>query len=261
MDGFELVSKDGDFGKSNILDKELNKLYSSSKSFDEPYNSNEHIKHQKNIIRLIELGDKNYKLSEFISSYPCYNTEWRFHLQGTGCRLSSILTNFYFILYDYLTNNSDILKKYNPYIDIIILSTNLINIEREELKFKMPDEEFKAMINIMRKFIERGVYGKFKEFLQSKEYKTSEDYGKFVKPYSSFDASKFRLDATDPWEYKPSYVKNGYYLWKEEFEYEVMKIFDNINKLTNENTLTGGYYQKYLKYKNKYLNLKNKINY
>jgi hypothetical protein len=125
----------------------------------------------------------------------------------------------------------------------------------------MPDEEFKAMINIMRKFIERGVYGKFKEFLQSKEYKTSEDYGKFVKPYSSFDASKFRLDATDPWEYKPSYVKNGYYLWKEEFEYEVMKIFDNINKLTNENTLTGGYYQKYLKYKNKYLNLKNKINY
>jgi len=250
-----------DFSKSNDLDKYINKIF-IEKGLKKLYKSEDHISHQEEIINKIQKSEIN--INEFIDEYPCYNTRWRFYLKGKGCRLTSILINSFLILYDFLTNTPDIFSHANLKVQVFILSIIIVNINKsaDYLTFNMPTKEFTALINILKKFNTTGILNEFITHIEGKNLLKPKKNAEFLElPGKEVERFAFPL-----WEYKPCYLPKGV---RELDDFspqshvpQLKTIFENIDSLKNVDLTCdtigygGGYYEKYIKYKTKYINLK-----
>lgn len=257
----ELAGETGEFEKSNDLDKELNKLYEHGKDC---FYTDNHISHQQDIISKIQRGE--IRIEEFINEYPCYNTAYRPYLKGKSCRMSSILINSYLILYDFLSDNGTIKANIDYRVDSLILLKLIINIKRDESNnLLMPQPEFNSLKNIIGKF--KVIFKELYDYYLVNQLRFGRNVLEFInkdrKPENKYEDGSIDESVLESWEYMPCYLnRDKTYYHSKDFIQNYLNPDDL--KLNNINTeykkpSEGGYYQKYQKYKLKYLKLKNNL--
>jgi hypothetical protein len=149
---------------------------------------------------------------------------------------------------------------------MLILSTIICNIRKnitkDAIEFNMPNEEFIALQKILVFFRDNGLMAALLKHLDDIHTKV----GAGKKYYNYFSEANNTLFTGypapfGPWEYKPCYFNKNDELSDDDV-ITLRRVFLNIESLKNVDyncETTGGYYQKYLKYKQKYINLKKQI--
>lgn len=250
-------------------------LYRSDKNI---YDDAEHVTHEQEIIRILEKFN-NEQLKQIFND-PRVTYPYRKFLNGITGTMSAILTNSQFILYDYLLERGvDINIENDAYILFYIFLHFNIDID---IDIDIPQQEKLSIENIIRKYkITQPEHPVFTfKFWDKLNYEATY----YIDRFSSTDwwneyhynineiilSTEFRkmipnYEDFGPWESTPEFNK---YNVKYNQLNEIKKYFINSNSNRNSNSnmyggtesiLNGGYKAKYLKYKQKYLNLKNNI--
>ena len=296
---FLLASKtEANFLKERNLDSIIHKKYiEQGNNNDKHYNFDiiEHILYDEYLVRFAQQYNR-IELRQLFNDPSVYYNAGRFYLNGKTGTMSAILVNCQFMLYNYLLSHD---VEIDPNQDIILILHRILsmktNEEVSELEYVNIQKEKKAIVNILKQIEQKygvkfGFVTKNKQFIFSifanKQIYTDiigylEESSKiFIQNNITHDFLQRIINDQPylltphslctmymPWEYMPIFIKR--------FNDNICELLRNqqllylLNKFITENDIYRNrpfninefinFQKKYLKYKQKYIALKNQI--